>query len=310
MDKQQFLKFLSNPEDVTESDLRLFEELIGKYPYFQTGHLFIAKIAHDYGHTDRKEKLNAAAVCTANRAILKMVIEENWQGLPRHKEPSGSWAGHSETSENVMTETPLNEPVQPRQLDQNHYPGTQAETEQGEITGSGDSKEVEGYAGANTETASIETADQPFERPGEGPAGSPDTEGEEEASAIIPPEEDNKKEETRFITNNQEAESTGTDELSLRKKQQLEIIDNFINYESRLTSRKFAKPNDSDNRPQEDLSLKSSSLNEDLVSENLAMIMKKQGKIDKAIDIYKKLIWKFPQKKAYFASLIEELKKK
>jgi ABC-type Zn uptake system ZnuABC Zn-binding protein ZnuA len=38
--------------------------------------------------------------------------------------------------------------------------------------------------------------------------------------------------------------------------------------------------------------------------------MIKQGKHEKAIDIYKKLIWKFPQKKAYFATQIEELKKK
>jgi hypothetical protein len=44
--------------------------------------------------------------------------------------------------------------------------------------------------------------------------------------------------------------------------------------------------------------------------ENLASIMIKQGKHETAIDIYKKLIWKFPQKKAYFATQIEELKKK
>ena len=47
-----------------------------------------------------------------------------------------------------------------------------------------------------------------------------------------------------------------------------------------------------------------------LVSENLAKILAKQGKTEKAIDIYKKLVWKFPQKKAYFASQIESLKEK
>ena len=35
----------------------------------------------------------------------------------------------------------------------------------------------------------------------------------------------------------------------------------------------------------------------------------KQGKKDKAIEVLKKLIWKFPQKKAYFAAQIEDLKK-
>jgi len=57
-----------------------------------------------------------------------------------------------------------------------------------------------------------------------------------------------------------------------------------------------------------DLSQKSIEFNDDLVSENLASILIKQGKNDKAIDIYKKLIWKFPQKKTYFAALIDELK--
>jgi TolA-binding protein len=41
----------------------------------------------------------------------------------------------------------------------------------------------------------------------------------------------------------------------------------------------------------------------------LAQILTRQGKKDKAIEVYKKLIWKFPQKKAYFAAQIEDLKK-
>ena len=59
-----------------------------------------------------------------------------------------------------------------------------------------------------------------------------------------------------------------------------------------------------------DLSAPSVKFRDDIISENLANIMIKQGKHEKAIDIYKKLIWKFPQKKAYYATQIEELKKK
>jgi hypothetical protein len=33
-----------------------------------------------------------------------------------------------------------------------------------------------------------------------------------------------------------------------------------------------------------------------------------QGKKDKAVEVLRKLIWKFPQKKSYFAAQIEELK--
>ena len=41
----------------------------------------------------------------------------------------------------------------------------------------------------------------------------------------------------------------------------------------------------------------------------LALILIKQGKKEKAIEVLKKLIWKFPQKKTYFAAQIEDLKK-
>lgn len=45
------------------------------------------------------------------------------------------------------------------------------------------------------------------------------------------------------------------------------------------------------------------------VSETLVEILLKQGKKEKAIEVLRKLIWKFPQKKAYFAAQIEDLKK-
>jgi tetratricopeptide (TPR) repeat protein len=46
-----------------------------------------------------------------------------------------------------------------------------------------------------------------------------------------------------------------------------------------------------------------------LATENYAEIMVRQGKVEQAIEIYRKLIWKNPQKKTYFAKKIEALKK-
>lgn len=48
---------------------------------------------------------------------------------------------------------------------------------------------------------------------------------------------------------------------------------------------------------------------EDLASEPLAEILERQGKHDKAIEMYRKLSLRNPQKKAYFARKIEELQK-
>jgi len=88
------------------------------------------------------------------------------------------------------------------------------------------------------------------------------------------------------------------------KTKKNELIDKFIADAPSITPGKAVKEN------QSDLSKASSELKEDLVSENLAIIFAKQGKASKAIEIYKKLIWKFPQKKTSFAARIEELKNK
>lgn len=48
---------------------------------------------------------------------------------------------------------------------------------------------------------------------------------------------------------------------------------------------------------------------ENLISESLAEVMVKQGKYDRAIEMYKKLSLRKPQKKAYFARKIEEILK-
>ncbi len=91
----------------------------------------------------------------------------------------------------------------------------------------------------------------------------------------------------------------------VKQKEQIEIIDQFIKTQPSMPKAKaIAKP-EQDN----DLSEPSAQFGENIVSETLVEILLKQGKKEKAIDALKKLIWKFPQKKAYFAAQIEELRK-
>ncbi len=86
-----------------------------------------------------------------------------------------------------------------------------------------------------------------------------------------------------------------------KQKEQNEIIDQFIKTQPVIPK---AKPT----APASDLSEDSSVFSDNIVSETLVTILLKQGKKDKAIEVLKKLIWKFPQKKAYFAAQIEGLK--
>jgi len=92
----------------------------------------------------------------------------------------------------------------------------------------------------------------------------------------------------------------------LKREEQEKLIEKFINSDPQMKNVRSSK----ELTEKKDLSAHSVKFRDDIISENLANIMIKQGKHEKAIDIYKKLIWKFPQKKAYFATQIEELKKK
>lgn len=86
-----------------------------------------------------------------------------------------------------------------------------------------------------------------------------------------------------------------------KSKQDESIIDKFIREEPRIVASKseFYSPGN--------MARKSAQEHEDLISETLARIYAQQGNIAKAISTYERLALKLPQKKAYFASLIEDL---
>ncbi|HMP99528.1 MAG TPA: hypothetical protein PKC24_07070 [Cyclobacteriaceae bacterium] len=92
-----------------------------------------------------------------------------------------------------------------------------------------------------------------------------------------------------------------------KQKEQIRIIDNFIKAQPNIASRK--KMASEEIIEESDLAANSVEFGDSIISETLADILIQQGKKDKAIEVLKRLIWKFPQKKTYFAAQIEELKK-
>lgn len=86
-------------------------------------------------------------------------------------------------------------------------------------------------------------------------------------------------------------------------KQPNSLIDKFIQEQPRIKGQKntFYSP--------VNMAKKSVQENDEFITETLARIYVKQGNISKAIRSYQKLSLKFPEKTAYFAALIEELKR-
>ena len=83
----------------------------------------------------------------------------------------------------------------------------------------------------------------------------------------------------------------------------VDLIEQFIKTNPRL------KPPLVVPAEQEDISLRSLTEPEDLITEPLAKIYLSQGLTDKAISTYEKLSLKFPEKSSYFAGQIQEIKK-
>ncbi|GAA4441492.1 tetratricopeptide repeat protein [Ravibacter arvi] len=84
-----------------------------------------------------------------------------------------------------------------------------------------------------------------------------------------------------------------------------ELIDKFIKAEPIIGS---LSPEKDQPQEVEDLSLRNQMALEDFATESFAEILARQGKPERAIAIYEKLILKIPEKKDYFAKKIEKLK--
>lgn len=96
--------------------------------------------------------------------------------------------------------------------------------------------------------------------------------------------------------------------LSERSLEQRKLIDHFL--ESKPLPGRDSENNNTKNYETEgDLSKESTKLNPNIASEPLAKLLVQQGKKEQAIEIFLQLQLKFPEKSAYFASEIANLKK-
>jgi hypothetical protein len=92
--------------------------------------------------------------------------------------------------------------------------------------------------------------------------------------------------------------------LDVKKQEQIDLIKAFSKKDIKLATIKEIEANQNT----ENLADNSTTLNDHVLSETFAKILLKQSKKAMAIEIYEKLALKFPEKRAYFADLIEKTK--
>ena len=311
MTKQELFDLLDNLDKADQSDIERLDSLFRLYPYFQAVPILQAKIAGQTEAPDKNQRITRAALYTADRANLKQLLEGNIQLEKAELVVEKETAPEERSTD---TASPATAPValenKPLEGDSN----TSSELLYKEVM-----KNLETLRSLRKKYEFLEEQEEKESQPKKKKTTTKKATKTAESSKK---KETAKAASTKKTTRNSEKKKATTEEEDLTDSpaenpedtltaridldEQNQLIESFIKNESEF-SRK--KP-DSAVENKQDLSEKSTTIGDEIISENLAEIMKDQGKAEKAIEIYKKLIWKFPQKKAYFASRIEELTNK
>jgi hypothetical protein len=293
VEKDLFIKVLQNYVSTTTDEAQQLHLLKEEFPYSQLLHVLSAKASQAHGLSHQQNELQLAAVYSADRSILK-----------------GIMSGQSESNGAIATAV-----VAP-QVEQLATPQAALELVQQQPdlaeTIIKDLKEL--YESRHN--FEVMFADGVINPDPEKDLGKSKKERIIELSKALNAPKETESEEKPAMKKRREPRKDIIDELvtsktkiepeSEKQKEQIEIIDHFIKAQPSISNAKDKAVNITE----KDLdTIKTGEFNDNIVSETLVELLLKQGKRDKAVEVLKKLIWKFPQKKAYFAAQIEELKK-
>jgi hypothetical protein len=340
VDKNKFQSLLHRYASSSQEDVEAILSLKAQYPYSQLLSTLAAKFVNDHQRPNWQQELQAAAIRSADRTVLKEVMDNEIEfGLSLRApeavaiavEKTYTTPAVQEPKEEIKTEKKM--VVYEADVALTNFDGSDVAdqvmrdleklnvsrhnfemlfVEYAEVKGNGSQDETvlkvsETSTTSDTvrEKESIKSRKQRIVDLAKARLAAP--------SAAVETIEETKKKR------NAESKASPNEELikdiittkeeikpeSPKQKEQIDIINHFIQKQPSITSAKDKQP-----APITDLNpIKTGEFGDNIVSETLVEILIKQGKKDKAIEVLKKLIWKYPQKKAYFASQIEELKK-
>ncbi len=322
MKKQKFVELIRNNK-IDKEDLNALIELEKIYPYSQAIHHLIAKSSIDLKSKDAKSRLNKAALYATDRAILKAFIEnkidfgdgknemKTREAIEEIQQPSTDRDAIVALRKEVLNN------LKELQITKKHYLNLFEEKypdvnlgdkkDKSEFKVSTKKAKTTTNKTGKKKTSKLKTSKKASVKAANSAKitkGAKGLKTGKTAKASKSKEKKNPKIKSSELENIVNAKSKSIHKPSVKQKEQINIIDQFIE-----ANPKIEAISDDEKSPVKDLSKNSQQFNDDLISENLAQIMEKQGKTQQAINIYKKLIWKFPQKKSFFASQIDKLRK-
>ena len=291
MDKHAFLNLLRNYSALSADETIELIQLQAQFPFSQVLHHLAARGAHDQQLPEREYQLHQSAIYATDRAVLKWVmtsprsIREEKQTYPQPNQPPvearpviapGSLAkdDHLVTLEEVQADVARLKELQ-SDFEARFVSGADSDHSFGQPAPTS-------FPGVKrVETVPVEKS-IPVKEP---------------ANVAAPAD---------VFIHDIQTKKKKADNETVKQKEQGEIIDQFI--KTQPTMPRPRREAQAEQKP--DLTAESlHHFGESVISETLVEVLLKQGKREKAIEVLKKLIWKFPQKKAYFAAQIEDLKK-
>jgi len=287
VEKDRFLSLVQNYTSLSEAEAIELDELQREYPFSQVIHNLATRAAQDNHLPTHQHLLGVSAVYSTDRSVLKEIMTQP----KREHRPVRIASEPVIISEQIM-DAPSTTVVEEKPV-----------YIHAESTLSGDkliSEITSDLSRLKQLRHNFELSLQEFENAHSGPVPlvekkAKKTKGKDDNDPL-----DGLIEEIK--TTKKEIDPEGE-----RQKEQFQIIDQFIKKSPNIGK---GKPVTASSVEEDlDLAEKSSAFGDHIISETLVDILLKQGKKDKAIEVLRKLIWKFPQKKAIFAAQIEILRK-
>ncbi len=279
MNSKRLYSYLKDPSQLVNGNLSELEKLTQEFPYFQTAHLLYAISSKRNDASAFQRSIKKTAIVAVSRNHLYELLYAN-----KPVEIKEEIKPVKVESDLVILELPEEKRTIEKKIDINE----QVEREiQKDVVEAFVEKEI-----LHTNTA--HKKDIPI----------PEGASFGQWIKFIKRKNEGEIDETEVKEERKEEKRTRVDDQQKKAKQK-QLIDKII--DTNPTSIKLNKDSKffvADQKAKESLLE-----NEELVTETLASIYALQGSVGKAIRAYQILSLKYPNKSAYFASLIEELRK-
>jgi tetratricopeptide (TPR) repeat protein len=298
VNKERFYSIVQNFTSLEKDEAEGLISLQKEYPYSQVIHNLVAKATNDLQFSDKDIYLSQSAIYSTDRSVLKSIITalRTDRIVPSGKMDADITAEYQPPVAIHSGKAPIyTESMSKRKEEESFNPNQKASSETKHNT---DPINESFYTQVDNDLANLRKSKAQYEKAMEmleknQPVLLSNVSSSELAKK---PSDDGLIEE--IINSKQQVTSEDP-----RQKEQIDIIDQFIKTQPTISKPKVIP------LKTEDLTEKTDVFGENIVSETLVEILVNQGKKEKAIEMLKKLIWKFPQKKTYFAAQIDELKK-